>query len=264
MPLEGSALDGLTNSPPSVHRLSEAHRKIMADPAVFSVDQLGIKDIDGYSHVWYGNYLKFFERGAQRFLGGGRVVRVGHLKYKRSVPWGANSSRIESYLVSCAAGRALVFQRWCVGHDADSTFATCLSELSVEGCARLPAVMEPKARLLAGAAGGREPMLAMAVKNLESSGVPPISAAEGIVGRMVVPRHVFADMVAESGKMQIVDAMDLFEQSRTETVGGQQGLKAFLDRGLALVVGQIDELVLAEGVALGASCLLYTSPSPRD
>ena len=55
-------------------------------------------------------------------------------------------------------------------------------------------------------------MLAMAVKNLESSGVPPISAAEGIVGRMVVPRHVFADMVAESGKMQIVDAMDLFEQ----------------------------------------------------
>ena len=56
----------------------------------------------------------------------------------------------------------------------------------------------------------------------------------------------------ESGKMQIVDAMDLFEQSRTETVGGQQGLKAFLDRGLALVVGQIDELVLAEGVALGA------------
>ena len=139
MPLEGSALDGLTNSPPSVHRLSEAHRKIMADPAVFSVDQLGIKDIDGYSHVWYGNYLKFFERGAQRFLGGGRVVRVGHLKYKRSVPWGANSSRIESYLVSCAAGRALVFQRWCVGHDADSTFATCLSELSVEGCARLPA-----------------------------------------------------------------------------------------------------------------------------
>ena len=98
MPLEGSALDGLTNSPPSVHRLSEAHRKIMADPAVFSVDQLGIKDIDGYSHVWYGNYLKFFERGAQRFLGGGRVVRVGHLKYKRSVPWGANSSRIESYL----------------------------------------------------------------------------------------------------------------------------------------------------------------------
>ena len=57
MPLEGSALDGLTNSPPSVHRLSEAHRKIMADPAVFSVDQLGIKDIDGYSHVWYGNYL---------------------------------------------------------------------------------------------------------------------------------------------------------------------------------------------------------------
>ena len=253
MPLEGSALDGLTNSPPSVHRLSEAHRKIMADPAVFSVDQLGIKDIDGYSHVWYGNYLKFFERGAQRFLGGGRVVRVGHLKYKRSVPWGANSSRIESYLVSCAAGRALVFQRWCVGHDADSTFATCLSELSVEGCARLPAVMEPKARLLAGAAGGREPMLAVAGKNLESSGVPPISAAEGIVGRMVVPRHVFADMVAESGKMQIVDAMDLFEQSRTETVGGQQGLKAFLDRGLALVVGQIDELVLAEGVALGAS-----------
>jgi len=171
------------------------------------------------------------------------------------VPWGASASRIESYLVSRASNRAVVFQRWCVGHDADATFATCTSELALDGIAeaRLPAVTEPKARLLAGVAGGREPMLAMAVKNLESSGVPPIGEAEGIVGRMKVPRHVFADMVTESGKMQIVDAMDLFEQSRTETVGGQQGLKAFLDRGLALVVGQIDELVLAEGVALGAS-----------
>ena len=69
---------------------------------------------------------------------------------------------------------------------------------------------------------------------------------------MKVPRHVFADMVTESGKMQIVDAMDLFEQSRTETVGGQPGLKAFLDRGLALVVGQIDELVLAPDIQLDA------------
>ena len=44
--------------------------------------------------------------------------------------------------------------------------------------------------------------------------------------------------------------MDLFEQTRTEVVGGQPGLKAFLDRGLALVVGQADALVLGEGVTL--------------
>ena len=69
-----------------------------------------------------------------------------------------------------------------------------------------------------------------------------------------VPRHLFADMVSASGAagqgggyggegakcgdLELVDVMDLFEQSRTEVVGGQPGLKAFLDRGLALVVGQ--------------------------
>ena len=49
---------------------------------------------------------------------------------------------------------------------------------------------------------------------------------------------------SEGGRLEMVDVMDVFEQSRTEVVGGQPGLKAFLDRGLALVVGQIDELVL--------------------
>ena len=219
---------------------------------IFTVDQLGIKDIDGYGHVWYGNYLKFFQRGVQLFLGGGTVVCVEHLKYKRSVPWGAADSRIESYLVSRPApGRALVYQRWCVGHDADSTSALCLSLVALEpGCGDGVAVMDPKERLLQGSGGGREPMLAMAVKNLQSGGIGELGAGESALGRMLIPRHCYRDMVTATGGILMTDVMDLFEQSRSEVVGGQPGLKAFMDQGLNLVVGQVDALVLREGVAL--------------
>jgi len=221
---------------------------------VFHVHQLGIKDIDGYSHVWYGNYLKFFERGAQAFLGGGSFEVVQHLKYRRSVPWGAAHSQIETYLVSRPApGRALVYQRWCVGEEADNTSALCLALVSLPpGCGDAVPVMSGGERL-----DRKGPKLAMAVKNLQTGAVKPDDGTP--IGRMLAPRHVFADMVvaaggggAGRGRLQLVDTMDLFEQSRTEVVGGQPGLKAFLDRGLALVVGQIDELVLAPDVLLEA------------
>ena len=42
---------------------------------IFVVSQQGIKDIDGYGHIWYGNYLKFFERGSRCLLGGGSASR---------------------------------------------------------------------------------------------------------------------------------------------------------------------------------------------
>jgi hypothetical protein len=206
--------------------------------SIFNVEQLGIKDIDGYAHVWYGNYLKFFERGVQAFLGGGRFEVVEHLKYRRSVPWGASNSRIESYLVARPApGKALVYQRWCVGDEDDNTNALCLCLVVLPpGCGDAVPIMSGGERL-----ERHGPKLAMAVKNLQTGAVKPSDGKP--VGQMLVPRHVFADMVsgggaASSGAIQLVDVMDLFEQSRTEVVGGQPGLKAFLDRGLALVVGQ--------------------------
>ena len=219
---------------------------------VFHVYQLGIKDIDGYGHVWYGNYLKFFERGMQAFLGGGKFEVVEHLKYRRSVPWGAAHSQIETYLVSRPApGRALVYQRWCVGEEADNTSALCLAVVSLPpGCGDAVPVMGGGERL-----ERKGPKLAMAVKNLQTGAVKPSNGKP--IGQMLAPRRIFSDMVltasgAGRGRLQLVDVMDLFEQSRTEVVGGQPGLKAFLERGLALVVGQIDELVLAPDIQLDA------------
>jgi len=219
---------------------------------VFHVYQLGIKDIDGYGHVWYGNYLKFFERGMQAFLGGGSFEVVEHLKYRRSVPWGAAHSQIETYLVSRPAlGRALVYQRWCVGDDADNTSALCLALVSLPpGCGDAVPVMGGGERL-----ERKGPKLAMAVKNLQTGAVKPSDGTP--IGQMLAPRRIFGDMVLTAsgtgrGRLQLVDVMDLFEQSCTEVVGGQPGLKAFLGRGLALVVGQIDELVLAPDTPLDA------------
>ena len=68
------------------------HSQLRTGPT-FTVDQLGIKDIDGYGHVWYGNYLKFFERGAQRFLGGGRVGPAHQLVERRCLGRAANCGR---------------------------------------------------------------------------------------------------------------------------------------------------------------------------
>ena len=219
---------------------------------IFLVSQLGIKDIDGYGHLWYGNYLKFFHRAVHAFLGGGSLCRVEHLKYRRPIPWGAAESRIESYLVSRpAAGRALVYQRWCVGHEADCTHALCLTLVALPpGVGDAVAIHDVGERIRQAAVGTREPKLGMAVKNLQSGAVGALRPDESPLGRFLVPRHVFADMVAPAGDMLLVEIMDLFEQSRTETVGGQPGLKAFKDRGLTLVVGQIDELVIADGVPL--------------
>jgi len=94
-------------------------------------------------------------------------------------------------------------------------------------------------------------MLGMAVKNLQTGAVPPIDDAEGIIGRILIGRHAYLDMISPSDStIQLVDVMDLFEQSRTELVGGQPGLKAFLDRGISLVVGQIDALVLSKDVKI--------------
>jgi len=217
-----------------------------SDVGVFKVDQLGIKDIDGYGHVWYGNYLKFFERGLQEFLGSCSVRQVQSLKYKRSVPWGAADSRIESYLVERPSpGLALVYQRWCVGLEEDPVCALCLTLVELAaGSVEKVRVMPAGERLLG---SGKQPKMAMAVKNLQTGATKPSDGR--VLGRFTVDRRVFADMVpAGTQGMLLVDVMDLFEQSRTETVGGQPGLKAFLDRGLALVVGQIDELVLSQQV----------------
>jgi len=212
------------------------------------VEQLGIKDIDAYGHVWYGNYLKFFKRGLHLFLSDTALVRrVDHLKYRRSVPWGAEESRIESYLVKRPAPEsALVYQRWCVGTEEDNVCAFCLTLVDLQpGCGLTVPIMPPAERL-----ERHGPKLAMAVKNLQTGAVKPLDPAAPIVGRLVVSRHVYADMLTESNMLQLADVMDLFEQSRTETVGGQPGLKALMDRGLAMVVGQIDDLVLAEGATV--------------
>lgn len=154
------------------------HSHLRTGPT-FTVEQLGIKDIDGYGHVWYGNYLKFFARGLVAFLGGGTVRRVEHLKYKRSVPWGADSSRIESYLVSRPApNTALVYQRWCVGDEADNTNALCLSLVELPpGVGDAVPVMAGSERL-----PRNGPKLAMAVKNLQTGAVrspAPSPAAAG-------------------------------------------------------------------------------------
>ena len=146
--------------------------------ATFAVEQLGIKDIDGYGHVWYGNYIKFFERGQHTLLGSCAVRQVEHLKYKRSVPWGAARSRVESYLVERPApGLARVYQRWRVG---DEEHAVCLALLAVPPESEAAAaVTAPDVRVDGG------PKLWMAVKNLQTGATKAEDPAMPPIGRLL-------------------------------------------------------------------------------
>eukprot|EP00457_Paulinella_chromatophora_P010317 gb/GEZN01010415.1/.p1 GENE.gb/GEZN01010415.1/~~gb/GEZN01010415.1/.p1 ORF type:complete len:303 (-),score=28.94 gb/GEZN01010415.1/:187-1095(-) len=218
-----------------------------ATPHVFSAEQVGIKDIDGYGHVWYGNYLKQFERGACTFLGGGSVRCVEHLKYKKSVPWGAEKSRIETYLIEHKDNSARVYQRWMVGEDekGGSEMALLIAEIALnEKCKPVGTieVTDKNCKIKAGAKFG------MAVIGLVNSAIKPCSPSDPSMGRMLVYRTVYQDMLI-NGRLSTMDQMDLFEQTRTEMVGGQRGLKAFLANGKAMVVGRIDRLDSQPGPA---------------
>ena len=50
--------------------------------------------------------------------------------------------------------------------------------------------------------------------------------------------------------------------------GAKIGRRLFIDHGMGVVIGETsivgDDVTLYQGVTLGGTCLLYTSPSPRD
>ena len=83
-----------------------------------------------------------------------------------------------------------------------------------------------------GRGSAREPKLAMAVKNLQTGGVPPVSPDEPILGRMLIPRHCFADMVAGgTGGMLLVDVMDLFDPGDRPLFAVRQGTNIVVGLG---------------------------------
>ena len=50
--------------------------------------------------------------------------------------------------------------------------------------------------------------------------------------------------------------------------GAKIGRRVFIDHGFGVVIGETaevgDDCTIYQGVTLGGTCLLYTSPSPRD
>jgi hypothetical protein len=94
----------------------------------------------------------------------------------------------------------------------------------------------------------------MAVAGLRTGAVVGLGDGERQVGGLQLRRCVYADMVVapagRDGPLSADAVMDLFEESRTQVIGGQSCLKAFKERGLLLVVGRIDQFALADGVSV--------------
>ena len=74
---------------------------------IFAVDQLGIADMDGYGHMWYGNYVKFLDRALHSDVGLVSLELVW-LVFKRSVEWGDSGTTIGTWRVH----PEYVYQRW--------------------------------------------------------------------------------------------------------------------------------------------------------
>ena len=220
-----------------------------AGHGVFAVTQLGIKEMDAYGHLWYGNHIKFFERATEICFGGGALTSVQHLMYMRPIEWGALKHSIQTYIVSRPApGQAVVYLRWCVGDGADCVRAQCLAVVAVPPGDDNAVGTYPSGERLqqVSANGAREPTLERAVTTLQRAATSNLGTEERALGQLVCRRDAYSSMLDSSGRLLAVEAMDLFEQTRTEVVGGQSGLKAFKDQGRLLVVGRIDNLLFSD------------------
>jgi len=54
------------------------------------ITQLGINDMDAYSIMWYGNYLKWFKRYLYTYIGSNIKFQFQYIKFINSVKWGDN------------------------------------------------------------------------------------------------------------------------------------------------------------------------------
>lgn len=204
------------------------------------IEQIGIKDIDGYGHIWYGHYVKYFERAFREFLGQeARSHVVEALKYAKSVPWGAVGSRIETYVVEQDSKMdCVLFQRWIVS-EADAPITPenvySLAIMHVSGVSKALTPSPSSLKLQGG------PQLALSMRSLRGGCVNgvQVSTVEGVSRRTA---RLFSDMLGEGHRLSLTDVMDLFEQGRSDMVGGQEGLKKFKDSNRSLVVARTDSL----------------------
>jgi acyl-CoA thioesterase FadM len=215
------------------------------------IDQIGIKDIDGYGHIWYGHYVKFFERAYREFLGQQAQTKVVEcLKYAKSVPWGAVGSRIETYVVEQDTKTdCIIFQRWIVSESDNTT----ITPDNVHGMAifHVSAVGRPITPSLGTLKLQGGPQLTISVRGLRGSSVQglQVDLTVGTVRRL---QRLYSDMLSE-GRLSIIDTLDLFEQTRTDMVGGQAGLKKLKDQHRELVIARMDGLVRHDVSLVGRS-----------
>lgn len=187
--------------------------------------QVGIFDMDSYQMLWYGNYAKFYFREVQRKF---NVVpqSIISVKFIQSMKWGQeNESEIETYLIDSST----IFQKFMV---AGVLFNMCL--LRIDGISpshQFDILSKEDGVLLKKLKVGK---IRLATKQINS---PESSIKESFT--------VYQDMLGKNNSLQQVNVFNIFEQTRTNLIGGQKTLSELVKTSdISIVVAQMDEIFI--------------------
>lgn len=196
--------------------------------------EVAIADIDSYSMLFYGHYLRYNERAANRCLATGSAVlrRVLLAKYANSVRWN-DDVRIRTTAMPAPEGAPSdehsLLHEW-VGLNSKVVYSA-LCCYTVRGASdgftgalraetkvlrRITAAQREAAMLFSAQGGGKSETFA-----------------------------VFPDMLSGTGTLSTPCVMDLFERQRTKLIGGQDELERLkAAEGTMIVVYSIQQLEL--------------------
>ena len=183
------------------------------DNTMFRV-QCGIADIDSYSMLFYGNYMRYNERAANACLsqsdgqGGCAMLKAAHfVKYTMPVRWNDVVDVRSTLLGEPKEHEATLLQEWLVeGRVIHACYATYKLHNVATG---MPSAMLPdKAATRRVMVMDKEPKMAF-------------EAGESFTaGGLVTP-----DMINFRSQLSVSTIVDMMERRRTDMLGGQAELE---------------------------------------
>lgn len=194
---------------------------------IFKIKSLGIADIDAYGMVWYGNYINYYERACIHNIGVGEIIQIKNIKYKSSILWG-EEFEIHSYILNIENNIIVLFQKILVGFEIKNY---CITNFKVD-----EDILFDKIYISSNDLSKNDMSL---IKQLENYNYFSIRKNE--IYRLDEKFTVYPDSI-NGNYLNLRYMFDIFEQSRTKMIGGQEILKNIYSENISLVVARYDNL----------------------
>ena len=190
----------------------------------FVINALGINDMDAYGVMWYGNYIKWYLNALNKWLGFDKEFALLRIKYKHPVKWGDKVS-----IVSIVVSKNEILQ--IMKKDSDEmvmNWALFSCNLSETGF-----ILDKSETML--------------YRQLKVK-----SSYQGLVSTYSSNYTVWKNNIMLDGKIDYHYLLDLFEQNRTEAIGGQDVLQRIhQENDQSILVANLGDLKIGNTVSEG-------------